>query len=70
MNYILILFFLTPGTWPVQGHISSTQHGPFRDLLACEHAGKQAELISLEIGAQKVGYFCAATRHTDIKVRE
>ena len=34
MKYILILFFLTPQTWPVPGYISSSQHGPFDNIAA------------------------------------
>lgn len=69
MNYILIVFFLYPGIWPMGGYITSSQHGPFKDVIACESAGRQAELIAKEIGAQRVGTFCATTKQGDMKVR-
>lgn len=68
MKYLLILFHMTPGTWPVQGVMGSQQHGPFSSLIACESAGARAEAIMRELGAQKTGFFCANT-NTDWKVR-
>lgn len=68
MKYILILFYFTPGVWPVQGQMGSSQHGPFESMIACESAAGRAEMIMKELGAQRTGSFCASTK-TDWKVR-
>ena len=69
MKYLLILMFLTPQTWPVPGYISSSQHGPFDNILACEKAARQAEAIAMEIGASRVSSFCASTRDPAFRLK-
>jgi hypothetical protein len=60
MKYLLIVFFFT-SVWPLSSKIDSGQYGPFNNILACEHAAKQAEMIAKSIGVEKVGTFCAPT---------
>jgi hypothetical protein len=62
VKYLLILFFMTDGSWFAQGRISSSQHGPYDNILACEKAARQAELIVKELGAAQVVSFCSSTK--------
>lgn len=65
MKYLLIIFWLNAGAWPLaRNTIDHAQLGPYATLIACEAAAGQATaVIQSELGATKVGTFCSAT-HT------
>jgi hypothetical protein len=67
VKYLLILFFLTDSSWMAQGRISSSQHGPYDNILACEKAARQAEVMVKELGAAQVVSFCSSTKSPDYK---
>jgi hypothetical protein len=71
MKFILIIFFMTPGVWPVsaeQVHVGQIS-AVFDSGLACEKAARQAELVARGIGATKVGSFCAGTKDANFKLK-
>jgi hypothetical protein len=61
VKYLLIVFYMT-GQWPLAPQMGSSQHGPYDNILACEAAARQAEMIVMSIGATRVGSFCSQTK--------
>lgn len=60
VKYFLVVFYLT-GSWPFTPKMDFAQLGPYQNILACESASRQAEMVVKEIGAIRVGSFCSQT---------
>lgn len=61
MKYLLVVFYLTTNTWPKPDRTEWAQLGPYQNILACESAARQVELIVKSIGADRVGTVCSQT---------